>query len=68
MAEGVVNLDEKFDRGFDELNKKIDQNHQDVLAAIKFSYAELDRRLTALEVEMEGLKRRMEILERRSVS
>jgi polyhydroxyalkanoate synthesis regulator phasin len=68
VAEGVVNLDEKFERRFDDLNKKIDQNHRDVLAAIKFSYAELDRRITALEAEMEDLKQRMDRIERRSVS
>ena len=68
VAEGVVNLNEKFERRFDDLNKKIDQNHRDVLAAIKFSYAELDRRITALEAEMEDLKRRMDRIERRSVS
>jgi len=68
VAEGVVNLNEKFERRFDDLNKKIDQNHRDVLAAIKFSYAELDRRITALEAEMEDLKRRMDRMERRSVS
>jgi ABC-type phosphate transport system auxiliary subunit len=68
VAEGVVNLNEKFERRFDDLNKKIYQNHQDVLAAIKFSYAELDRRITTLETEMEDLKRRMDKIERRSVS
>jgi uncharacterized protein YceH (UPF0502 family) len=68
VSEGVVNLNEKFERRFDDLNKKIDQNHRDVLAAIKFSYAELDRRITALEAEMEDLKQRMDRIERRSVS
>jgi len=34
IAEGVVNLDEKFDPCFDGLNKKIDENTQDVLATI----------------------------------
>jgi predicted nucleic acid-binding Zn-ribbon protein len=57
-----------FERRFDDLNKKIYQNHQDVLAAIKFSYAELDRRITTLETEMEDLKRRMDNIERRYVS
>jgi len=68
VAEGVVNLNEKFERRFDDLNRKIDQNHRDVLAAIKFSYAELDRRITTLEAEMEDLKRRMDKIERRSAS
>ncbi len=68
VAEGVVNLNEKFERRFDDLDKKIDQNHRDVLAAIKFSYAELDRRITTLETEMEDLKRRMDKIEHRSIS
>ncbi len=64
VAEGVANLNEKLDRHTDE-NKG---EHKDILAAIKFSYAELDRRITALETEMEDLKRRMDRIERRSVS
>ena len=46
VAEGVVNLNERMDRRLDEMNKNVDQKHQDILAAIKFSYAELDRRIT----------------------
>jgi chromosome condensin MukBEF ATPase and DNA-binding subunit MukB len=38
------------------------------MAAIKFSYGELDRRITTLEAEMEDLKRRMDKIERRSFS
>lgn len=68
VAEGVTNLNEKFDRRIDEIDRKIEEKNQDVLAAIKFSYAELDRRISTVEAEMEALKRRMEILERRSVS
>jgi hypothetical protein len=37
VAEGVINLDGKFDRRLDGLDIKIDEKHQDVLAAIKFS-------------------------------
>jgi hypothetical protein len=36
VAEGVVNLNEKMDRRFDETNKNIDQKLQDISAAIKF--------------------------------
>jgi hypothetical protein len=60
VAEGVINLNEKFDRRFNEMNKNIEQKHQDVLAAIKFSYAELDRRILFLETELHGLKTRVE--------
>ncbi len=51
VAEGVVNLDQKFDRRLDGLDRQIDEKNQDVLAAIKFSYAELDRRIAYLETE-----------------
>jgi archaellum component FlaC len=64
VAEGVANLNEKLDRHIDENQRE----HKDILAAIKFSYAELDKRITVLEAEMEDLKRRMDKIERRSVS
>jgi len=48
VAEGVINLDEKLDRRIDGLDRKMEENHQDVLSAIKFSYAELDRRIMFL--------------------
>jgi hypothetical protein len=40
----------------------------ETVAAIKFSYAELDRWITNLEAEMGDLKRRIDKVERRSVS
>ena len=39
VGEGVVNLNGKLDRRIDELDRKIEEKHQDVIAAIKFSYA-----------------------------
>ncbi|MBM4307294.1 MAG: hypothetical protein FJ115_03760 [Deltaproteobacteria bacterium] len=63
VAEGVVNLNEKMDRNLDQLNKNMEQKHQDVLAAIKFSYAELDRRITTLEVYVKELDKRVRHLE-----
>jgi len=68
VAEGVATLNEKFDRRIDELERRNEEQHKDILAAVKFSYAELDRRITTLEAEMEDLKRRMDKIERRSVS
>jgi len=65
VAEGVVNLDQKFDRRLDGLDRKIDEKNQDVLAAIKFSYAELDRRITYLETELQDLKQRVHQIEKR---
>ena len=65
VAEGVANLNEKFDRRIDRLDQKIDEHHKDLLAAIKFSYAELDRRIIYLETELQTLKHRVEQIERR---
>jgi len=65
VAEGVVNLDQKFDRRLDGLDRTIDEKNQDVLAAIKFSYAELDRRITYLETELQDLKQRVHQIEKR---
>ncbi len=48
VAEGVANVDEKLDRRFNELKAEIQETRQEVLAAVKFSYAELDRRITTL--------------------
>jgi chromosome segregation ATPase len=65
VAEGVTNLDEKFDRRIDAIDKKIEEKNQDVLTAIKFSYAELDRRIIYLESELQSLKHRVEQIEKR---
>ena len=39
VAEGFVNLGEKVDRRMDDLEKKNEQQHKDILAAIRFSCA-----------------------------
>jgi hypothetical protein len=49
VAEGVANVNEKLDRRFNGLKAEIQETRQEVLAAVKFSYAELDKRLTTLE-------------------
>jgi hypothetical protein len=48
VAEGVANVNEKLDRRFNELKVEIQETRQEVLAAVKFSYAELDKRITTL--------------------
>ena len=68
VAEGVGNVNEKLDRTRQELKSEIQEARQEVLAAIKFSYAELDKRLTILENEFLELKRRVEKIEGRSIS
>jgi wobble nucleotide-excising tRNase len=68
VAEGVANFDEKLDRSFNELKAEIQETRQEVLTAIKFSYAELDKRITTLEKEFLELKHRVEKIETRSIS
>ncbi len=68
VAEGVMNLDEKFTREITGFRKESEHTHQEMMAMIKFSYAELDRRLSALEGEVQELKRRVDQIERRSIS
>jgi len=68
VAEGVMNLDEKFTREISGFRKENEQAHQEIMAMIKFSYAELDKRISTLEAEVQDLKRRMDQIERRSIS
>ena len=49
-----------------ELKSEIQESKQEVLAATKFSYAELDKRLTTLEKEFLDLKYRFEKIESHS--
>jgi hypothetical protein len=60
VAEGVVNLDEKFDREMTSLREENEQAHREILSAIKFSYAELDQRIRVLESGFQTLKVRMD--------
>jgi len=64
----VVALDGKVDRFHQELKTEIQETRQEVLAAVKFSYAELDKRLTTLEKEFVELKHRVEKIESRPIS
>jgi hypothetical protein len=68
VAEGVVTVNAKLDRGHQELRREIQETRQEVLAAIKFSFAELDRRLTTLEKEFLELRNRVDRMESRSSS
>ena len=68
VAEGVVAVSEKLDRSHQELRQEIQETRQEILAAIKFSYAELDRRLTTLEREFLELRNRVDRMESRSPS
>jgi chromosome segregation ATPase len=67
--DGKVNvIDGKVDRIHEELKTEIKETRQEILAAVKFSYAELDKRLTTLEKEFIELKLRVEKIETRSIS
>jgi uncharacterized protein involved in exopolysaccharide biosynthesis len=68
VAEGVVIVKEELNSTRQELKTEMRESRQEVLAAVKFSYAELDRRLTTLEKEFLELKSRVEKIERRSIS
>jgi len=64
----VVALDGKVDRIHQELKTEIQITRQEILAAVKFSYAELDKRITTLEKEFLELKHRVEKIETRTIS
>ena len=66
VAEGVTNVNEKLDRRSQELKNEIQETRQEILAAIKFSYAELDKRISTLEKDFLDLKHRVERIESRS--
>ena len=60
MAEGIPNVHQ-------ELKDEIRETSQEILTTVKFSYVELDRRLTTLEKEFLELRLRVEKIESRSV-
>ena len=66
VAEGVMTLNEKVEREMSQFRKEMAYSHEELKAMIKFSYSELDRRITTLEHDLENLKRRVEKIERSS--
>jgi len=66
VAEGVATVHGKLDRIHQELKTEIQETRQEIPAAVKFSYAELDKRLTFLEQEFLDLKARVTKIESRS--
>jgi uncharacterized protein involved in exopolysaccharide biosynthesis len=79
ITQAVVRLSENLDRTRQELKTEIQgvrqelkaeiqETRQEVLAAVKFSYAELDKRITTLEKEFLELKYRVEKIESRPIS
>jgi hypothetical protein len=49
VAEGLRTLDEKFSRRFESVESKLEQTAGETQVMIKFSHAELDRRVRSLE-------------------
>jgi exonuclease VII small subunit len=68
VAEGVSALDDRMGRVEDlltTLEEKMERGFDEVKAMIKFSYAELDRRVTSLEAGLASLEVRILKLEAR---
>jgi len=61
VAEGVANVDEKLER----FRREVQEEFKEVKSMIKFSYAELDRRVCTLEEMVTSLQTRVERLEAR---
>ena len=63
VAESVATLDEKMTREVARLDEKMDRGFADTQAMIRFSHAELERRIRSLEQGFESLQARVERLE-----
>lgn len=63
VSESAVMLAETLDRRAGEIEQKMDRGFSETQAMIKFSHAELDRRLTKLEHAFGELQARVERLE-----
>ena len=60
IAEAVVGLSQRID----SLERNIEREFEETRAMIKFSYAELDRRLSMLEANFSALEARVNRLDR----
>ena len=65
VAEGLINLDGKMEREFTEFRAETRREFDEVKAMIKFSHAELARRLDSHEHDIADLRERIERLERK---
>jgi len=63
IAEAVGSLEEKVDREVHRLDEKLDRGFADTQAMIRFSHAELERRVRSLEQVVADLQSRVERLE-----
>jgi hypothetical protein len=62
----IREVSENLNKTRQELKTEIQESRQEILAATKFSYAELDRRPTSLEEKFVDLRLRFEKIESRS--
>jgi exonuclease VII small subunit len=68
LAEGIVGLDERLGRFEERVEARfdsMDRRFEETQAMIKFSHAELDRRIRALEEGYASLESRVQRLETR---
>jgi hypothetical protein len=56
VAESVLKVDEKLDRTAEEIRSEMRHGFSETQAMIKFSYAELDRRVSSLEERVDRLE------------
>ena len=63
LAGSLAHVDAKVDRFKLEIEDKMDRGFTETQAMIKFSHAELDRRVRALELAIADLQTRVERLE-----
>ena len=63
VAEGVISLGERVSREIGRLDEKIDQGFANTQAMIRFSHAELEKRVRTIEDELSDLRSRVDRLE-----
>ncbi len=56
VGESVLQIDKKLDRTAQEIRAEMRQGFAETQAMIKFSYAELDRRVSSLEERVDRLE------------
>ena len=63
LAEGLASLGERVSREIGRLDEKMDQGFANTQAMIRFSHAELDKRVRTMEGELNELRSRVDRLE-----
>lgn len=63
VAEGVASLGERVSREIGRLDEKLDQGFANTQAMIRFSHAELEKRVRTIEDELSELRSRVDRLE-----